>query len=580
MNLTALLWLLIGAFIGYAIWWILERFSWQDKRVCTEAEDQLRTQLQGVESRNQQLEASYTKYEADSVRLADIEGQLRAKDAELGSLQTNYEAKEKSFLDLDGRLKKIKGGDLSGIDTKGWDWGKMALAAGGGAALAGFVKKDSPEFTGLEAKIGKLESERDSLSKKVGSLEADLKSAKADVSGSADLEAKIKTLETERDNLSAKVGSLEADVKAAKADAGGNADLEARIAELEGERDGLNARLSSIDGGDLSSVDTEGWDLGKFGLAAGAGALAGYVASDDLDAVSAERDDLAARLAAMEADTSGSDLEARIATLEGERDGLQAQLDAAAGDTSLADLEAKYSTLEGERDGLNARIAELEKENKASAAAAAAAVMTAGGAGYFAGRDWRKLEVGSPSLGNFSIDNNDVATGKFSLAGTAEPNADVAVQVGETVIGRTRVSDKGEWNYSDVIKIPAGVHEVWARLVDTDDGRTAQEAKSRSIKLQRRAPAKPDDLTKLWGIGPKFNEFLQSKGITTFLQLSKTEVSDLRDIIAESKIRAALANEETWPEQAKLAANGDWDGLKKLTSDYAERRNAGEFADD
>ena len=635
------IWLLAGLFFGYMISWLIEWFSWKDRRVCAEAEDQLRSQLTGLESRNHQLEADYASYEQSAVKVSDLEGRLRAKDLEVSKLQTSYEASA-------SKLKAVESGDLGSINTKGWDWGKLALATGGGA-LAGYIAKDSGEYKDMEGQIKSLKGERDSLS-------AELKTAKAGAGKTSDLEAKIKTLEVERKNLSAKVDSLEANAGASadlqtriaelegerdslnakvgslEASAGSSSDLEARIAELEGERDGLSAQMNAIQSGDVADMDTSGWDWGKLSLAAGAGALAATAVSDSdeykeiegqVSSLTEERDALNARIAAMEAndnsadleaqiaaaqserdalqakldaaasDTSVADLEAQLAALQAERDGLQGQLDAAANDTSAADLEARLAALQGERDELNvklgaaesyggtleARIAELEKGNKANLALAAAGAAAAGGAGYFAGRDWRKLEVGTPELGNFSIDANDVATGKFALSGTAEAGADVAVQVGETVIGRTRVGDDNSWQYSDVIRIPAGVHEVWARMVDPEDGRTAMEAKSRSIKLQRR-PSKPDDLTKLWGIGPKFNELLQSKGITTFVQLSTTEVEKIRTIITESDMKARLANEETWPEQARLAANGDWDGLKKLTADYAERRRSGEFGDD
>ncbi len=74
------------------------------------------------------------------------------------------------------------------------------------------------------------------------------------------------------------------------------------------------------------------------------------------------------------------------------------------------------------------------------------------------------------------------------------------------------------------------------------------------------APA--DDLKRIEGIGPKISNVLQDAGITTYAQLAATDVHRLRHILDESGIR--LANPDTWPEQARLAAAGDWDALKRL----------------
>jgi len=81
------------------------------------------------------------------------------------------------------------------------------------------------------------------------------------------------------------------------------------------------------------------------------------------------------------------------------------------------------------------------------------------------------------------------------------------------------------------------------------------------------APAKPDDLKQIEGIGPKIASMLQQHGITTFAQLAATDASRLQQILDEAGSRYSLADPETWPEQARLAAAGDQEGLKKLTDE-------------
>lgn len=75
-------------------------------------------------------------------------------------------------------------------------------------------------------------------------------------------------------------------------------------------------------------------------------------------------------------------------------------------------------------------------------------------------------------------------------------------------------------------------------------------------------PTQVDKLTLIEGIGPKISSILQAAGITTFAQLGATEVSRLTQILHEAKL--AMADPTTWPEQARLAAAGDWETLQSL----------------
>ncbi|MBE9523651.1 MAG: hypothetical protein IMY76_01035 [Chloroflexi bacterium] len=77
--------------------------------------------------------------------------------------------------------------------------------------------------------------------------------------------------------------------------------------------------------------------------------------------------------------------------------------------------------------------------------------------------------------------------------------------------------------------------------------------------------ATPDDLTKIEGIGPKISATMQSAGVVTFAQMADTSVERLAEILGAAGIR--LGNPGTWPEQAKLAAEGQWEALKTLQDD-------------
>jgi len=86
------------------------------------------------------------------------------------------------------------------------------------------------------------------------------------------------------------------------------------------------------------------------------------------------------------------------------------------------------------------------------------------------------------------------------------------------------------------------------------------------------AVTKPDNLQRIEGIGPKIADILNGHGIMTFAQLAATDVGRLQQILEEAGPRYQLANPETWPEQANLAAAGDWTALATLQEGLAGGR--------
>lgn len=71
---------------------------------------------------------------------------------------------------------------------------------------------------------------------------------------------------------------------------------------------------------------------------------------------------------------------------------------------------------------------------------------------------------------------------------------------------------------------------------------------------------KGDDLKKIEGIGPKIAETLVAAGIATFADLANTKAERIAEIISEVRGNHVT---DTWPAQAKMAAEGKWDELKK-----------------
>lgn len=138
------------------------------------------------------------------------------------------------------------------------------------------------------------------------------------------------------------------------------------------------------------------------------------------------------------------------------------------------------------------------------------------------------------------------ATATEKIETTAAPTANLARSVSATIK-------------------PDGLKEI--EKVETNVVPTANLARSVSESI------KPDDLKKIEGIGPKIASILNEAGIYTFSNLSQTPIDRLKGILADAGNRFKLHDPSTWPEQAALAAGGEWDRLKQLQDQLDGGRN-------
>jgi large subunit ribosomal protein L21 len=76
----------------------------------------------------------------------------------------------------------------------------------------------------------------------------------------------------------------------------------------------------------------------------------------------------------------------------------------------------------------------------------------------------------------------------------------------------------------------------------------------------KKATGKADDLKKIEGVGPKIASTLVEAGMATFADVAKATPEAISEIIAGVRGNHVT---DTWPAQAKLAAEGKWDELKK-----------------
>ncbi len=111
---------------------------------------------------------------------------------------------------------------------------------------------------------------------------------------------------------------------------------------------------------------------------------------------------------------------------------------------------------------------------------------------------------------------------------------------------------------------PVVIPREKAKAAKTDKAPTAKKAPAKKAPAKKAAKVKGDDLKKIEGVGPKIAGLLNEAGINTFADLSKASEKQLADVLQEAGARFRLAKSDTWAEQAKLAADGKMDELKKM----------------
>lgn len=67
-----------------------------------------------------------------------------------------------------------------------------------------------------------------------------------------------------------------------------------------------------------------------------------------------------------------------------------------------------------------------------------------------------------------------------------------------------------------------------------------------------------DDLKIIEGVGPKIEGVFHEAGVTSFQRVADLGTEGIETILRDAGVRASPG---TWPDQARLAARGEWDAL-------------------
>ena len=115
---------------------------------------------------------------------------------------------------------------------------------------------------------------------------------------------------------------------------------------------------------------------------------------------------------------------------------------------------------------------------------------------------------------------------------------------------------KDDWvgQASDLLKI---------KLSDLSEFKKKKEKRNPKDQQKKR---KKSDLKILEGIDYKVEKLLNNSGIKTFIGLSKITVGTLQNILENGGRSFEMRDPQSWPEQARLAANDEWEKLIEFQS--------------
>lgn len=136
-----------------------------------------------------------------------------------------------------------------------------------------------------------------------------------------------------------------------------------------------------------------------------------------------------------------------------------------------------------------------------------------------------------------------------------------------------------KFDHDFIEKITAAI-EFFPGRIERDDW-VGQASRLASIKqenpdaLATKAvyPNNPEDLKIIEGIGPKIEKLLNEAGIHNWEKLAETPVEEIRDILQQAGERYRIHDPETWPEQARMAAGGEFEKLKEYQQQLTAGKN-------
>ncbi|MBL7826649.1 MAG: DUF4332 domain-containing protein [Saprospiraceae bacterium] len=169
----------------------------------------------------------------------------------------------------------------------------------------------------------------------------------------------------------------------------------------------------------------------------------------------------------------------------------------------------------------------------------------------------------------------NVSSLKSRIASLTTDNNDLTVKVSGLNADNTDLRVK-------ITQLDAEIETLNAQLRKVKNDLIICEGERNVLKGSKPKPAtvmfagvkvKYDDLKIVEGIGPKIADLLIKAGIKTWKALSETAPEKIKEILDAAGPNFQIHDPATWPEQSRLADEGEWDKLKKYQDELKGGRD-------
>ncbi|RMF23341.1 MAG: DUF1049 domain-containing protein [Bacteroidetes bacterium] len=256
----------------------------------------------------------------------------------------------------------------------------------------------------------------------------------------------------------------------------------------------------------------------------------------------------------------------------------------------LADMQSSYNATLQRLQAVEERLDRLSAENEALKAALQLGKKGAADAGgSSAPESPAPLALASSEEVQKAAEKFRQLIGKSLPAATVKDKDDLTLIKGIGRFIEQKLNDLGIYSYAQVARLDDAAIELLTKAIEFFPGRikrddwVGQAARLQAIKEENPDalnpaavfPNNPTDLKVIEGIGPKIEALLKKNGIGDWKTLSETEVEKLYEILEKGGERFRMHDPSTWPLQAELAANGEWDKLKQYQEHLIGGREKG-----
>ncbi|MEM7572062.1 MAG: helix-hairpin-helix domain-containing protein [Bacteroidota bacterium] len=233
---------------------------------------------------------------------------------------------------------------------------------------------------------------------------------------------------------------------------------------------------------------------------------------------------------------------------------------------SEADLRAALQSCEADRQTLRYNLEQAGGDDTGLGIVSGGGDGGSAFAGLFANDNLQIIEGVGPKIEGVLQD-----AGYKTWDDVAAADASALKAALEAAGSRYKLADPTSWPHQAKLAAAGDWDELIRYQKFTDAGRETVGDFETDSKFEKLAAKKlgfsstnPNDLKVVEGIGPKIEGLLKDAGINTWSELAEATVDRIQGILDAAGDRYKLAKPGTWPEQAGLAASGNWDALKTL----------------